>query len=116
MEINIDNSRKNENQDKKVMNHLFNPSNNTFAFIAYQKWINLKKLQLENDKMFTRCTSSLYLCLSKYFLSSLFVVYATIIINSNDRIFIHFLILSNLVGILSYFITDLPRKMMQILE
>lgn len=87
-----------------IDHHLFNPTNNTFAFIAYQKWINIKRLQLENDKMF-KSSSAFYLCLSKFFLSSLFIFYGAIIINSNDCndcIFIHFLIISNSFAILSY--------------
>ncbi len=46
----------NETYKEKQQNEflsILNPSNNSFAFVAYQRWLNVKKLELENDS-FTR--------------------------------------------------------------
>merc|ERR1719382_1716580 len=37
----------------KELLSILNPSNNSFAYVAYQRWLNVKKLELDNDS-FTR--------------------------------------------------------------
>lgn len=55
---------------ESISDSLSNPSNNTFAYIAFQRWLNVKELELKNDK-FTRSREALCICLSKYFIPSI---------------------------------------------
>eukprot|EP01083_Nonionella_stella_P037240 101528_1 len=57
------------NDPEQLMFALSNPSNNSFAYIAYQRWLNVKQLELQNDK-FTRSRPAFCLSLSKYWLPS----------------------------------------------
>ncbi len=57
----------------RLLSTILNPTNNTLAYIAYQRWINVKCLEFEND-YFTRSKSALYLSVSKYFLPSYYIL------------------------------------------
>ena len=82
---NIAQVQQNDPEQFKLINALSNPSNNTFAYIAYQRWLNVKNLELSNDK-FTRSRSALALSLSKYLLPSGFVFAAILFVYANDLI------------------------------
>merc|ERR1719229_1822361 len=69
---------------------IMNPSNNSFAYVAYQRWLNVKKLELDNDS-FTRSKSALVLNSSKYWLTSYFtliIILMFVIPNSFVLIFV----------------------------
>eukprot|EP01084_Bolivina_argentea_P263286 445566_1 len=52
---------------------ILNPSNNSFAYIAYQRWSNVKYLALKNDS-FTRSRAALTLAFGKYWIPSYFIL------------------------------------------
>ena len=68
-----------------LMNVLSNPSNNTFAYIGFQRYLNVKRLELENDK-FTRSRAALTICISKYWLLSL-VIFSVIVFDHDLGLF-----------------------------
>merc|ERR1719229_1294181 len=68
---------------------IMNPSNNSFAFVAYQRWLNVKKLELENDS-FTRSKSALVLNTSKYWLTSYFTLIIILIFIVPNSVYLYF--------------------------
>merc|ERR1712228_178367 len=68
---------------------ILNPSNNSFAFVAYQRWLNVKKLELENDS-FTRSKSALVLNTSKYWLTSYFTLIIILIFVVPNSVYLYF--------------------------
>ncbi len=64
----------NQKYDSEFLS-ILNPSNNSliFAYVAYQRWSNVKKLELENDSI-TCSKSALVLNLSEYWLTSYFTL------------------------------------------
>eukprot|EP00484_Ammonia_sp_Unknown_P004276 CAMPEP_0197075824 /NCGR_PEP_ID=MMETSP1384-20130603/211804_1 /TAXON_ID=29189 /ORGANISM="Ammonia sp." /LENGTH=720 /DNA_ID=CAMNT_0042514673 /DNA_START=84 /DNA_END=2246 /DNA_ORIENTATION=- len=68
---------------------ILNPANNSFAYVAYQRWLNVKKLELENDA-FTRSKSALVLNLSKYWLTSYFTLIIILIFVIPNSVYLYF--------------------------
>eukprot|EP01084_Bolivina_argentea_P002752 5094_1 len=82
----------NETYKEKQQNEflsILNPSNNSFAYVAYQRWLNVKKLELENDS-FTRSKSALVLNLSKYWLTSYFTLIIILIFVIPNSVYLYF--------------------------
>lgn len=77
------------NEDHNDYLYILNPSNNSFAYVAYQRWLNVKRLELDNDS-FTRSKSALVLNLSKYWLTSYFVAIIVLIFLIPNSVYLYF--------------------------
>ncbi len=71
----------NQKDDSEFLS-ILNPSNNSFAYVTYQRWLNVKKLELEND--------SLVLNLSKYWLTSYFTLIIILIFVIPNSVHLYF--------------------------
>lgn len=72
-----------EEEDIHLSSVVLNPSNNSFAYVGYQRWLNVKKLQLSNDE-FTRSQTTLIIHSCKYWLTMQAILSLILIVTTHD--------------------------------